>query len=306
MFPFEACSSLQQRRGSFRRHTLSLKQNPFARYSTSSVSPLPSPTWSLSNHQRRSRATSSGQSETSRPIFDPEAKHYMDPEARAKLRLYLASPQKFDEVLEFGFPSTSAELPSTPPESHPRHKLAPRQVNHDVLTFLQGDPVSFLDDAPEYTKYDSSDSDEDTSTIGDGDSPVTPRDGQDVSRYIRRLPSSNGSSLDNTSFPLPCGRQTRYAEAMAGNREMTLRVTLTRPDLRAADDELYGWQKSGVQAKPVADELYDDRDPLALEALPPMTDDTTGSHCPFPTPPPSTRQVGLVRRLLKKMRSVKS
>ncbi|EON61926.1 hypothetical protein W97_01144 [Coniosporium apollinis CBS 100218] len=268
MFPFEACSSLQQRRGSFRRHTL-------------------------------------GQSETSRPIFDPEAKHYMDPEARAKLRLYLASPQKFDEVLEFGFPSTSAELPSTPPESHPRHKLAPRQVNHDVLTFLQGDPVSFLDDAPEYTKYDSSDSDEDTSTIGDGDSPVTPRDGQGVSRYMRRLPSSNGSSLDNTSFPLPCGRQTRYAEAMAGNREMTLRVTLTRPDLRAADDELYGWQKSGVQAKAVADELHDDRDPLALEALPPMTDDITGSHCPFTTPPPSTRQVGLVRRLLKKMRSVK-
>jgi hypothetical protein len=29
---------------------------------------------------------------------------------------------------------------------------------------------------------------------------------------------------------------------MAGNREMTLRMTLTRPDLRADESAIYGWQ----------------------------------------------------------------
>ncbi|KOS16662.1 hypothetical protein ESCO_004720 [Escovopsis weberi] len=36
-----------------------------------------------------------------------------------------------------------------------------------------------------------------------------------------------------------------YSLAPASCREMTLRMTLTRPDLRADEDQMYGWQKSG-------------------------------------------------------------
>jgi len=38
---------------------------------------------------------------------DTDAAYYQDPEARLKLRVYLAFPQKFDEAVEFGFPSTA-------------------------------------------------------------------------------------------------------------------------------------------------------------------------------------------------------
>jgi hypothetical protein len=34
-----------------------------------------------------------------------------------------------------------------------------------------------------------------------------------------------------------------YAQAPASSREMTLRMTLTRPDLRADEEQMYGWQK---------------------------------------------------------------
>ena len=40
-----------------------------------------------------------------RPSLDAAAAHYLNPEARRQLRLYLATPSKFDEALEFGFPA---------------------------------------------------------------------------------------------------------------------------------------------------------------------------------------------------------
>jgi hypothetical protein len=101
------------RRPSFRR-TLSLNSLALARNSSSSKkspsSPLTSnpPTPTQSSHRRplsivppRSRHASRASIST----IDPTAKHYRDPEARLKLRVYLASPQKFDEAIEFGFPS---------------------------------------------------------------------------------------------------------------------------------------------------------------------------------------------------------
>ena len=51
-------------------------------------------------------------------------------------------------------------------------------------------------------------------------------------------------------------RTDPYPLALAGNREMTLRMTLTRPDLRADESVLYPRGQ----------------DPLALEELPPMAD----------------------------------
>ena len=52
-----------------------------------------------------------------RPSLDANAAHYLNPEARLKLRLYLATPSRFDEALEFGFPALNcpAGAPAHPP-----------------------------------------------------------------------------------------------------------------------------------------------------------------------------------------------
>jgi hypothetical protein len=70
---------------------------------------------------------------------------------------------------------------------------------------------------------------------------------------------------------------------------MTLRMTLTRPDLRANEDELYGWQPSSP--KPLKD------DPLALEDLV-LTDDMTGTKGAFYVKPKP--RGNLVTRMLKR------
>ena len=62
-----------------------------------------------------------------RPSLDADAAHYTNPEARRQLRLYLATPSKFDEALEFGFPAlrhrtepvSRAEDVAAAPESAP-------------------------------------------------------------------------------------------------------------------------------------------------------------------------------------------
>jgi len=54
---------------------------------------------------------------------------------------------------------------------------------------------------------------------------------------------------------------------MAGNREMTLRMTLTRPDLRADETSLYCWQsnKNNLRGASLAldrEEIYEARGPF--------------------------------------------
>lgn len=126
-------SPTTQHRPSFRRH-LSISKIPFGRSSVSTsrpatkdgmISPL-SMTHSPTSPQaagpahgrRKSRAlsliTPKYTPQVSPSAIDPDAAHYQDPEARLKLRVYLASPQKFDEAVEFGFPST--DVLSSPPE----------------------------------------------------------------------------------------------------------------------------------------------------------------------------------------------
>jgi hypothetical protein len=71
---------------------------------------------------------------------------------------------------------------------------------------------------------------------------------------------------------------------------MTLRMTLTRPDLRADDDQLYGWQ-----ATPSPKQQKDD--PLALEDLV-FSDDMTGTKGAFYVKPKP--RGNLVTRMLKR------
>ncbi|XTI95840.1 hypothetical protein V2W45_1053080 [Cenococcum geophilum] len=291
MPPPETSRGHRSRRSSFRR-TLSLTAIPFGRHSTSSAPPISAPPlFSVSQQPWRPRAASHSaprySGEPSMPIIDPEAKHYQDPEARMKLRLYLASPQKFDEAIEFGFPATSGPTNVTSMDTT-RPATDSRKISHDVQTFLKDDKVSLLEEAPET----------DDESMGELDSPITPSDPPLPFRYnTARLPSSNFSSLDSAGLPSMHSMHGRsktqdlYAQAMTGNREMTLRMTLTRPDLRADEDALYGWQgqKGGRD------------DPLALEELN-LSDDMTGTRGAFAVK--SHNHKGFVSRFLKKVKTL--
>ncbi|KAI9838664.1 MAG: hypothetical protein M1819_004978 [Sarea resinae] len=212
--------------------------------------------------------------------IEPGAKHYQDPEARLRLRVYLGSPQKFDEVVEFGFPSTETE--SRGPGESGRHKLGGRLSSNDTQTFLHNDQVSFLEDG-------------DDASVAETDFPATPSDHDTVFRSPHRLPSSNVSSTDSSGLPrfLPKTKPTdSYAQALAGNREMTLRMTLTRPDLRADDSDLYAWQ-----GKP-------NNDLLALEDLPPLTEEGQGVATPFANSSPwaHRRDGSMVKKLWRRVK----
>ncbi|ORY56693.1 uncharacterized protein BCR38DRAFT_450901 [Pseudomassariella vexata] len=228
-------------RPSFRRH-LSITKLPFGRSSISTSRPAtqdasstptsPTPTSvSFPQHiRRKSRALSliapKHATQEALASFDPGAAHYQDPEARLKLRVYLASPQKFDEAIEFGFPSNdaltgvpkSAPHPATRRQSRRQSRREPDDPER-FKTFLADDGSSiYSDDMSE----------------PDPESPKTPLTPDKLTRSARSL-GLVSSHLPNTA--------ESYAQAPASSREMTLRMTLTRPDLRACEDHIYGWQR---------------------------------------------------------------
>ncbi|EXF83247.1 mucin [Colletotrichum fioriniae PJ7] len=235
----------KQRRPSFRRH-LSISKIPFGRNSLStnrpgttpagashpttplfSSSPISPQTSSPGHGRRRSRALSlispKHSPQDTVAAFDPEAAHYQDPEARLKLRVYLASPQKFDEAIEFGFPSKEAMVTTKPGKDvkqlkHRQSKAALVDESENLRTFLADDRSSIFSDDGSL----------------DSDSPKTPHT---VEMTALRPPPIKSDQLHS---PKP---STEYARMPAEAREMTLRMTLTRPDLRAHEDQMYGWQQ---------------------------------------------------------------
>lgn len=140
--------------------------------------------------------------------IDPSAQYYQDPDARLKLRVYLASPQKFDEAIEFGFPSLDPNKENIAPEPvSPK----PTLVNSDFGTFFEDDDGTMVGSPGGSVKNEPA------------PSPVgslyreAPRSSVESSRRQRQswLPSIKGAP-----------------QRLPGNREMTLKMTLTRPDLR--------------------------------------------------------------------------
>ena len=256
----ESDAKPSKRRPSFRK-ALSLNQLPFGA-NTSPVPPLPKPTHltpvaptpllqPVHQHapSRPFLAHVHG-AQTSNSAIEASAKYYRDPEARLKLRVYLASPQNFDEAIEFGFPSledTEDRLLSRPSLSRAR-KTAP------CKTFLHDDSPSLFD------ALDDDDEAESTTSLPERDAPYTPLRSvfnPDATLLSPSIATSSGSS--GTLFPRSTVRnQTSepFAQLLGGSREMTLRMTLTRPELRADEKALY--------ANTTGD------DPLALEHLPPM------------------------------------
>ncbi|KAJ5212732.1 uncharacterized protein N7498_004378 [Penicillium cinerascens] len=233
-----------RRRPSFRRSfsisTHALRHRPTAsvppRLVTSPSIPPPSPIGSTRRSISRpsSRRQPSHAPRSSTSSIDPGAQYYQDPDARLKLRVYLASPQKFDEAIEFGFPSSdqnkevvTPELPSTP---------KPVTVSPECTgTFLE---------------------DDDGTIVG---SPGGSFDESSTSRLPLQMRESPSPSVDNPS--LLQRRQSSLPgskvgpQRLPGNREMTLKMTLTRPDLRT----------DSPSSSPKAPQ----EDPLQLAALPP-------------------------------------
>ncbi|MCJ1393611.1 hypothetical protein MMC18_006486 [Xylographa bjoerkii] len=236
-----ADTKLSSRRPSFRRN-LSLTNLPFVRDTRTSTDKAPSLSGRSSRHSTstpHSRQRHSSVSRASCPIFDPGAAHYNDPEARLKLRVYLASPQKFDEAIEFGFPSL--HRPSVSSSCRPStaaHQQMPTTAN--IQTFYDDDNTSLYRD-PEGG---------DTASLPEPKSPETPLD--PVFRPSDRLSNATPPLREPVRPHMWHTASEPYVHGRAGDREMTLRMTLTRPDLRADESLLY----------PNGD------DPLALEHLP--------------------------------------
>jgi hypothetical protein len=209
-----------------------------------------------------------------------------------KLRKYLASPQKFDEAVAFGFPSMPTRNSGCEKDIL---RTSPSMSGNDAQHFLKDDVLSFLD------KYSTSSSDDDT--ISHHDSPVTPASGEDIIPRAKPYGASIFADLDKSDLPsLKFGfdGMSDIAEIEQepepsnfdplANREMTLRMTLTRPELRATEEELYGWAKG-------------DTDPLALEALH-LSDDMTGQNGAFAIKPTTNRnrRSGVFKKLLDKVK----
>lgn len=258
----------KSRRPSFRRH-LSISRRPFGQSAVSggqsdtrdsdTAPNSPSNNAALPQHQQQPNGTQHTQ-RLSRTLslmnprqqhvrsesltgIDPGAAHYQDPEARLKLRVYLASPQKFDEAIEFGFPATdSVQAPST--LSNRRSMVRKRQSRLQLKDDSADHMRSFLDDGDDEDLSDDDD-DDDASSISDPDSPRTP--------HLGGLTPPPGHHRPTRVLTDPLQSAQRgglavrepndaYAQIPANSREMTLRMTLTRPDLRADDEQIYGWQ----------------------------------------------------------------
>jgi hypothetical protein len=273
--------SAKERRPSFRRH-LSITKIPFRRPSLSSGWPAnrdgsissPSPAQGAvspapSTHHTRGKSRNlsfssprDGAQESSIASIDAAAAHYQDPEARLKLREYLASPQKFDEAVAIGFPSTDlfSATPEVAGDGRPAKKRLSRQVPPDeppphLHTFLNDNDDDEEEEEEEEAEAEADEDEEDEDeghdnktslnsdqpSVADPDSPKTP---QNFETPVLR-PGRPSTDRTHVSRPSEGGS----AQAPSSLREMTLRMTLTRPDLRAQGEPIYGWQKARHQPR---------------------------------------------------------
>lgn len=284
----------KNRRPSFRRH-LSISKLPFGRPSFSSSNADPSPVHSPTKSQhpsvdgpkRISRTLSLIHPGTkysradSLPIADPlAAHHYQDPEARQTLRTY-ASPSKFDEALQYGFPTADAALSRTLSLDKKLPALPTVSNEPDTMRSF----MHFGSGAED----DLSDTD-DASSIRDPDSPKTPEMGG-----LTVPPGHDRPTRATTDPPPSFEKGPRSISAFGFSkvdshiasqrlaREMTLRMTLTRPDLRANEELIYGWQPQAA---------YLNAGRRRSTTSPPMKTVTTDIHQKFAPAPASTTSSG--------------
>jgi hypothetical protein len=189
-----------------------------------------------------------------------------------KLRVYLASPQKFDEAVEFGFPSVGSDAPQIWDGSdacgnnveanmwRPRTSQSARQTFYNDaddpyycgdLNRLGGafrfgnegdvhddDGDNLADYADGDGKNDDDDDgdddvDDDDASAPDLDQPVTPVELETSFRPAHRPPyAAKMHAAADSTLARPLRQFESFAFAPPSSREMTLRLTLTRPDLQ--------------------------------------------------------------------------
>ncbi|OKL58465.1 hypothetical protein UA08_06285 [Talaromyces atroroseus] len=269
-----------RRMPSFRR-TLSLAKNRNSMFigssrtlNSSQSSTIPFSSAGSHNHSYNSRPNHHTRSSHHRHVsnrstssIDPAAQYYQDPEARLKLRVYLASPQKFDEAIEFGFPSLDNNHKENI-DSSTRRQGANRDSKRisQISSSTQG--WTFLDD--ETTSIDLS--------LLDYAHESQQRQRQSQYMHFKDAVSSNLHDITPITSDMrrsqPLKPSTSAGNATSHRREMTLKMTLTRPDLRthATDD-----------------------DPLRLAELPPA-DETLNIWDDLP------EDRGVVKKMWRKLR----
>lgn len=221
------------------------------------------------------------------PSPTSESRSYFDVDTRKQLRRTLMSPETFDEALEFGF---ETKMPS--PSSTSTHDL-PIPVSHfsddeyddededeegdeEAQEPQQEEPVIAELEATSDFDFGLSDS----TSILEPCSPRTP-----TPPLLTPSPPIKPGSFDSAIGGLPLypplrpkptspttTPRTFLLSPTIENREMTIHLSLTPPDLRSiasTEDELYSVQRQ--QTSGVAVER---NDPLALQALKVCEDDT--------------------------------
>jgi hypothetical protein len=195
-----------------------------------------------------------------------KTRQYLDPKTRMMIRQCTASPEAFDEVITFGYLSDEY---GHAPESH--NKLSDQQLLDDLES---GDDVSDEDD----------EDDDDDSTSDTDEGPWTPSSEHTMA-----------TNWDAPQSPRFAVQRLDSGRLRTQEREMTLRVTLTKPELRSAVDDTPTRPAKSARRESAHMNLRND-DPLALQELT-FSDDVTGMFGAFAVTP--TREEGKVKKLFK-------
>jgi hypothetical protein len=241
------------------------------------LAPLPSPGFFKAKDEQKPAKARRRPAELTfvPPEPSPEAKHYKDPEMRRTLRA-MSSPELFDEALEYGFP---------PPPRHGlrnvgrlRSKFSPDTSDNDRSSSLTSSSTAETKDLPfgaSPSTPDGSMNFLDTTTTNASLKPPSPH-------HLHRRAHTTGDV------------QTHHRTPSSVNREMTLRMTLTRPILRAAETDT-----NAVHKTPLQTSLMDPKhDPLALESIS-ICDDPTGAQGAFAINPETSQNLKGIKKALK-------
>jgi hypothetical protein len=238
------------------------------------LAPLPSPGFFRAKDELKPAKARRRPAELTFPPLkpSPEAKHYKDPEMRRTLRA-MSSPELFDEALEYGFPP--------PPRHGPRKlrsKFSPDTSDNDRSSSLTSSSTAESKDLPF------------------GASPSTP-DGSidflDAAKSNASLKPASPHHLHRRAHTTG-DVKTHHRTTSSVNREMTLRMTLTRPILRAAETDANAMHKTPLQTS-----LMDPKhDPLALESIS-ICDDPTGAQGAFAINPETSQNLKGIKKALK-------
>jgi hypothetical protein len=184
------------------------------------------------------------------PEYAAEFKSYHDEDIRKQLRKSLISPESFDKVIEFGYVAEEVPpLPSATTEYFPFHH-------------------------PPSSSGESDCGGDETSTEATGPRTPTPTSGP-LLTAVKQTSFDFGVNMP-LKFASDTGLATTHSPAHSiSNREVTVHMTLTRPDLRTPEERLYSVQRQQTSGVDV-----EKQDPLALQVLP-VCDDPTGAHGAF-------------------------